>query len=108
LCTGRTKWCSESAESTAQDDFHEVKRHRRHISNNTLQTAKKSIKLIPTSAAVKLPPKAVLTRNFFTPLRTTDMCMETTGAKKALPGEEAPRKSGRPPSIVMTSATNFI
>jgi hypothetical protein len=60
------------------NDLHEVKRHKRHISNNTVQTAKKSIKPVPASAAVKLPPKVVLTCNFFTPLRTTDMDMETT------------------------------
>jgi hypothetical protein len=70
-----------SVESVAQDDdFWEVKRCRRHISNETSQTTKKSPKPVPTSAAVKLPPKAVLTHNFFAPLRTTDMNMETTGA----------------------------
>jgi hypothetical protein len=58
-----------SVESTAQDDdFQDVKRHKRHISNNTSQTAKKSIKPVPTSVALKLPPKAVLTSNFFAPL----------------------------------------
>jgi hypothetical protein len=30
---------------------------------------KKSSKPVPSSAAVMLPPKAVLTQNFFTPLR---------------------------------------
>jgi hypothetical protein len=47
-----------SVESTAQDDdFQEVKRRRRHISNNTSQTSKKSTKPVPTSAAIKTPPK---------------------------------------------------
>jgi hypothetical protein len=55
------------------DDFQEVKRHKRYISNDTLQTAKKSTKPIWTSTAVKLPPKAVLTHNLFAPLRTTDL-----------------------------------
>jgi hypothetical protein len=53
--------------------------HKRHISNNTLQIAKKSTIPVPTTAAVKLPPKAVLTLNFFAPLRTTDIDMESTG-----------------------------
>jgi hypothetical protein len=67
-------------ESAAQDDdFQEVKRLKRHISDYTSQTAKKSIKLVPISAAVKLLPKVVLTCNFFAPLRTTDMDTETTG-----------------------------
>jgi hypothetical protein len=72
--------------STAQDDnFQEIKRSNRHISNGISETAKKSTKSVPTSAAVKLPPKAVLTHNFFAPLRITDMDMETTAAETALP-----------------------
>jgi hypothetical protein len=55
-----------------------------------------------------MPPKAVLTHNFFGPLRTTDMDMETTGAQNALPEQEAPRKPSRPPPIVMTSTINLI
>jgi hypothetical protein len=98
-----------SVKSTAQgDDFQEVKRGKRHISNNIPQTAKKSIKPVPTSAAVKLPSKAVLTRKFFTPFRTIDMNKETTGAGNTLPEQEASRKPGRPPPIVMTSTTNLI
>jgi hypothetical protein len=96
-------------ESTAQDEgFQEVKRRKKHISNVTSQTAKKLTKPVPTSGAVKLPLKAVLTRNFFTPLRTNDMDTETTGAENALPELEAPTKPGRPPAIVMTSTTNHI
>jgi hypothetical protein len=50
----------------AQDgDFHAVKRHKKHIPNNTSQTANKSAIPVPTSTAVKLPPKAVVTHNFF-------------------------------------------
>jgi hypothetical protein len=73
-----------SVESTSQDeDFHEVKRSKRHISNNTSQTVEKSNKPVPISAAAKLPPKALLTRNFFAPVRNADMdteciCAENT------------------------------
>jgi hypothetical protein len=95
-----------SVESTAQDDFQEVKRRKRHISCNTSKTAKKSTKSVPIFAAVKIPPKAVLTCKFFAPLRTTEMDTETTGAENTLPEQEAPRKSGRPPPIVMTSICN--
>jgi hypothetical protein len=95
-----------SVDSAAQDDdFHEVKRCKRHTSNNT---AKKLTKPVPTSAAVKMLPKSVLTRNFFTPLRTTDMDTETTEAENALQEQKAPRKSGRPPPIMMNSITNLI
>jgi hypothetical protein len=98
-----------SVESTAQDDdFLEVKRRKSHISDNSSQRAKKSAKRVPTSAAVKLPPKAVLTRKSFAPLRTTDNDMETTGAENTLPEQGTPRKPGRPPSIMMTSTTNLI
>jgi hypothetical protein len=80
---------------TAQDDdLQEVKRSKLHISNDTSQTAKKSTKPVPTSSAVKLLPKAVLTRNFFALLRTTFMDTETTGAENTLPEHEAPGKSG--------------
>jgi hypothetical protein len=98
-----------SVELTAQDDdLCEIKRRKKLISNNTSQTTKKSAKPVPTSTAVKLPPKSVLTGNFFAPLRTTDMDMETTDAENTLPKQEAPRKPGRPPPIVMTSTTNRI
>jgi hypothetical protein len=51
-----------SLESIAQDDdCLEVKRRKRHSSNNILQAAKKLTKLVPTSITVKLPQKAVLT-----------------------------------------------
>jgi hypothetical protein len=55
-----------------------------------------------------MPPKAVSTRNFFAPLRTTGMDTETTGAENTLPEQEAPRISGRPSAIMMTSTTNLI
>jgi hypothetical protein len=98
-----------SVESMAQDDdFREVKRRKRETSNDTSHTTKKSLKLVPTSAAVKLPPKAVLTRDFFALLRTTDIDTKTTGADNTLPKQEASRKSGRPPPIVMTSTKNLI
>jgi hypothetical protein len=98
-----------SVESTAQDDdFQEVKRSKGHISNDTLKTAKKSTKPVPTSTDVKLPPKAMLTRNFFTPLRTTDIDTEATGAENAQQEQEDSIKTGRPPPIVMTSTANLI
>jgi hypothetical protein len=54
-----------SLKPTAQDDdFQEVKRSKSYISNDTSQAAKKSTKSVAISTAVKLPPKAVLTRNF--------------------------------------------
>jgi hypothetical protein len=98
-----------SVESTAHDDdFQEVRRPKRHTSNDTSQTAKKSTKPVPTSTAVKLPPKAMFTHNFFAPLRTADMDMDTTITENTIPEQEAPRKPGRPPPIVMISTKNLI
>jgi hypothetical protein len=97
-----------SVEPTVQDDdFQEVNRRKKHISKYTSQTAKKSINPVQTSAAVKLSSKAVLTRNFFPSLSTTDMDKGTTTAMNVLPQQEAPRKSGRPSPIV-PSTTNLI
>jgi hypothetical protein len=50
----------------------------------------------------------MLTCNFFSPLRTTDVDTETTATEDTLPEQEAPRKSGRPPPVVMTFTTNLI
>jgi hypothetical protein len=98
-----------SSEPTTQDDeFREVKRSKRQNSNGNSQSTKKSTKTVPTSAAVKLPPKSVSTRNYCAPLRTTEMDTETTGAENTLPEQESPKNLGRPPPIVMTSTTNLI
>jgi hypothetical protein len=98
-----------SLESAAHDDdFQEVKRSKRHICNDTSQTAKKSNTSAPKSAAGKLPTKTVITRNFIANLRTNDMDTESTETESTLPEKEAPRKSGRPPPIVITSTKNLI
>jgi hypothetical protein len=97
-----------SEESKAQnDDFREAKTRKRRYSDDTSQTARKPIISVPKSAAVKLPIKAVITHNLFAPLRTNNMDTETTGAENELPKQEAPRKSGRSPPIVI-STTNLI
>jgi hypothetical protein len=75
------------------------KRRKRRISKDTSQTARNLNKPVPTSTAVKLPSKAVLTHDFFASLRTTDMDTETTGAENALPEQKASRKLGRPPTV---------
>jgi hypothetical protein len=93
-----------SPEYTAQDNFQEVKRCKRHISH----TAKKWTKLVPMSAAVKLPPKAALGCNFFAALRATDMETETTGTENKLPVQKIPRKPGRLSPTMITSTTNLI
>jgi hypothetical protein len=63
---------------------------------------------VPTSTAVKLLPKEIVTCNFFAPLTTTKMGTDTTDAENTHPEQEAPSKTGRPSPIVMTSTTNLI
>jgi hypothetical protein len=96
-------------ESTARDvDFQEINRRKRDISNNTSQPAKKSTEPVPTSTPVKLPPKSVLTYDFFASLRTTDMNTEAAGTEDTLLKQEALRKPGRQPPIMITSMANLI
>jgi hypothetical protein len=87
-CGAVTKISLESA--AHDDDLQEVKRRKRLISNDTSQTAKKSITSAPKSAAGKLPTKAVITRKYFAPLTTNDMDTETTGEQSTLSEKEAP------------------
>jgi hypothetical protein len=69
---------------------------------------KKLTRPAPIFAAVKLSSKAVLTCNFFAPVRTMNMDTETTEEEKTLLAQEAPRKPGGLPPIMMTSTTNLI
>jgi hypothetical protein len=90
-----------SVESATQDDdFQEVKRCKRNIFNYTSQSAKKSTKPVPTSAAVKLVslshPSELMTW-------TRRLLKQRT-----LPEQEVTRKPGRPPTIAMTSTANLI
>jgi hypothetical protein len=50
----------------------------------------------------------VLTRNFFALLRTTDIDTEIAGVEETVQEQEDPRKLGRPPPIITTSAMNII
>jgi hypothetical protein len=59
---------------------------------DTSRTTKKSNTSVPKSTAVKLPTKAVISRNFFASLRNNDMDKETTEAENTLLEKEAPRK----------------
>jgi hypothetical protein len=97
-----------SMESTTQDEFKKIKRCKRHVSNNTSQTAEKSNKPVPISAAVNLPPKAVLTHNFLKPLRTSDMDTDTTDAENTLLEQKPCRKPCSPPKTGMASTTNHV
>jgi hypothetical protein len=52
--------------------------------------------------------KEVATRNFFTPLRMTEMDTDSPSTEASPREETAPGKSGRPPPTVLTTTTNLI
>jgi hypothetical protein len=102
------KSTEKSTEKTAQDeDFQEVRRCKRH---NTTEAAPTSKKAVPTgaSAPVSRPPKEKTTRNFFAPLRTAKMDIDSGGSDASSSNTMAPGKTGRTHPIILTSAVNLI
>jgi hypothetical protein len=90
------------------EGFKDVRRRKRHNTDVSAQTSKKSAVQDETSDALNVLPKEVITRNYFAPLRTANMDTDTSGTD-AVPHEEAvPGKTGRPPPIVLTSSTYLI
>jgi hypothetical protein len=59
---------------------------------------------------VTLPASTVevTTKNFFAPLRTTNMDTDAPGTESTTTEKAVPEKSGRPPPIVLAYATNLI
>jgi hypothetical protein len=75
-------------------------------SGKSAQTSKKAAPTVVSTLADT--PAKVTTRNFFAPLRTTNMDTDSSGSE-TIPQEEAvPAKTCRPPPIILTSATNLI
>jgi hypothetical protein len=60
------------------------------------------------SAALNIRPKEVVTRNFFAPLRAADMDTEASGTEATSNEEAVPRKTDRPPPIILMSTTDLI
>jgi hypothetical protein len=93
-----------SLESTTQDE-----RDARGISLMIPERqARSRPKSVPIPTAVKQPPKAVPTHNFFAPLRINDMDTETTGTENTLTGAGGSQKIKYAPPIVTTSTANLI
>jgi hypothetical protein len=93
--------------ATQEDGFKEVRRRKRYSPDETAPTSKRAV---PTAAsdAVGNPRKVVVTRNLFAPLRAATMDTDASSAE-ATPQEEAVTgKTGRPPPIVITAATNLM
>jgi hypothetical protein len=78
--------------ATQEDGFKEVRRQKRHSTDETAPTSKRAV---PTAAsdAVHTPSKVVVTRNFFGPLRASTMntnssSAEDTPQEEAVPGKQ--------------------
>jgi hypothetical protein len=75
-------------------------------SGKDAQTFKKAA---PTAVfALADTPAKVTTRNFFAPLKTTNMDTDSSVSETIPQEEEVPAKTCRPPPIILTSATNMI
>jgi hypothetical protein len=62
-----------------------------------------------TEEAARSPKKAAVpTKNFFAPLRTTQMDTDASGAESSTEEASAPSKAARPPPIILTSSANLI
>jgi hypothetical protein len=97
-----------SLESMAQDDdFQEVKRCKRHISNNTSQTAKSRLNLshYPQLSCSLKKQCQLATSSHLSELLTQTLRLP---AQRTLPVHTIPRKPGRPSPMIITSTTNLI
>jgi hypothetical protein len=89
------------ASSKQGDGFKEVRNRKRHSSQEATHTPKK--------ATLPAPAVKLATRNFFAPLRTANMDTDSPATESSPATEEAvPPKAGRPPPIILISATNLI
>jgi hypothetical protein len=93
---------SESVKPTQEDGFKEVRRRKRHSTNEAAPTSKK-----PAAEAKSTPNKEVATRNFFAPLREI-LDTDSSVTEGTTPEEAVPGKAGRPPPIILTTNTNLI
>jgi hypothetical protein len=87
---GNTATGTESAKPTQEDCFKEVRRRKRHSTNEAAPTSKKP------AAEATTKKQEVATRNFFAPLRAT-MDTDTSGAEATTVEEAVPGKTSRPP-----------
>jgi hypothetical protein len=103
-----------SVEHKSTEEFREQRRRKRNPSDDI---AKKQKTGVPTheSRDPRLRPKGkVPTRNFFAPLRTTEMDLKnnheeaTSESPTSVKQQASSSKAGRPPPIILTSTINLI
>jgi hypothetical protein len=94
------KASSQAGQTKQEDGFKEVRSRKRHYTGEAARTPKK--------AALSTSTVTVATKNFFAPLRTTNMDTDAPVTESKSTEAEATGKSGRPPPIILTSAANLI
>jgi hypothetical protein len=102
---------TEPDQEKATEEFREQRRRKRNPSDEQPAVLKKTAGSVPAKTSptgVSYPPKTVVTRNFFAPLRVAEMDTESSTTEGSPYEESAVGKRGRPPPIVLTSATNLI
>jgi hypothetical protein len=97
----------QAAKQATQDSFQEVRRHKRRSSNGAVRTSKMPV-VAARPAAVNPTPKAVLTRNFFAPVRAASMDTEASDTEENPQEEETLGKTCRPPPIVIAATTKVL
>jgi hypothetical protein len=100
---GGNNTTTESVKPSQDDGFKEFRRRKRHSTNEAAPTSKK-----PAAETKNTPNKEVATRDFFAPLRATNMDIDTSGAEATTVEEAVSGKAGRPPPIILTATTNLI
>jgi hypothetical protein len=99
-----------AAENAPLDSFREKGRGRKR--NNTPdqeQSGKSNKKVNPRVSAVPIKTSpAIHPRNYYAPLRTVEMDTEKEDGEGQNSEVEKQQKTGRPPPIILTSATNLI
>jgi hypothetical protein len=94
------KASGQAGQTKQTDDFKEVRNRKQH---STAEAARS-----PKKAAVPTPAGQVPTKNFFAPLRITQMDTDAPVAESSTEEASAPSKAARPPPVILTSATNLI
>jgi hypothetical protein len=95
-------------QTNKEDDFQEVRRWKRHATNETTRTSKKVTIQTKTPTALNIPSKEVVTRNFFAPLKAADMDADASSTEANSNEEAVPGKTDRLLPIILTSTTNLI
>jgi hypothetical protein len=99
----------KQVQPTVEEGFQEVRRRKRHGTDESAKTAKKAAVQAKVSPSITKPPaKEVTTRNFFAPLHVAQMDTEAPTTEGYTSEDTTAGKPGRPPPIILTTPINLI